>query len=49
MTHIKHTYIALMANKEQIILDAPGIEKAREIAETEAKERQTKVVKVRRW
>ena len=49
MPPIIYTYIALLADSREIMFDAPYIEKARQIAEAEAKERQTKVIKVRRW
>ncbi len=49
MTPIKYTYIALLKNKQELMLDAPYIEKARQIADAEAKERKTTVVHVRRW
>jgi len=49
MPPIKYTYVALLANREELMFDAPYIEKAKLIAEEEAKLRQTKVIKVRRW
>ena len=49
MTPIKYTYIAILANEEEFMFEAPSIEKARTIADEEAKQRDTTVIKVRRW
>lgn len=49
MTPIQHTYVAMFLNYQEVMIEAPYIEKAREIAEAEAIERNTKVIQVRRW